>query len=196
MVTEKLFNVLASYCGEKKISFDKLSITKTELNEILKTFYVEVRRVDGTKYRLNSFRGLRNAVQRKFKELRGGEFDVINSIEFNSANMLFNAECVRLKREGLGKTSHHPPLIKEDCEKLYSTKTLSCENHVSLQRKVFFNVMLHFCRRGQENLRQIRIKDFEVKDSNGTEMVTKIKDELTKNRRENDESMTKMLATG
>ena len=58
----------------------------------------------------------------------------------------------------------------------------------TLQNKVFFEIMLYFCRRGRQNLRELKIKDFSfTKDDKGARYVTKSGDELTKNRREDDE---------
>ena len=58
----------------------------------------------------------------------------------------------------------------------------------TVQNKVFFEIMLYFCRRGRQNLRELKIKDFSsTKDDKGARYVTKSGDELTKNRREDDE---------
>ena len=48
--------------------------------------------------------------------------------------------------------------------------------------------MLLFCRRGRQNLRQLKKNDFEIKlDAKGRSFVIKTTDELTKSHRENDE---------
>ena len=48
--------------------------------------------------------------------------------------------------------------------------------------------MLYFCRRGRQNLRQLKKSDFSFNtDSTGARYVSKATDELTKNRREDDE---------
>ena len=57
----------------------------------------------------------------------------------------------------------------------------------TVQNKVFFEIMLYFCRRGRQNLRELKIKDFSfTKDDKGARYVTKSGDELTKTRREDD----------
>ena len=49
--------------------------------------------------------------------------------------------------------------------------------------------MLCFCRRGRQNLRQLKKSHFAVLvDASGKKFVTKVVDELTKNHRENDEA--------
>ena len=48
--------------------------------------------------------------------------------------------------------------------------------------------MLYFCRRGRQNLRQLKKTDFSFStDSTGARYVSKATDELTKNRREDNE---------
>ena len=133
------------------------------------------------------------------KSIRGEDFDIIEDREFASSNHIFAAQCVVLKKLGLAKIDHHPPLHEDDVKQLYDSQVLSLNNPVSLQRKVFFDMMLHFCRRAMENLREITIYDFEVKtNGNGKEYVVNVTDELTKNHRESDanEDPGMMLATG
>jgi len=49
--------------------------------------------------------------------------------------------------------------------------------------------MLCFCRRGRQNLRQLKKVDFEVHtDATGAKFLSKVRDELTKNHREDDEA--------
>ena len=72
----------------------------------------------------------------------------------------------------MARVDHHPPINEEDMNKIYESNVFSLNNPVSLQRKVFFDVMLYFCRRGRENLRKL-IKDDFVLDTtaNGVEYV-------------------------
>ena len=193
-----LFNILVSYAKEKKKNVDFELISKKEMDDLLKTFYVEVRKADGSKYKINSYRAIRSAIQRKMKEIRGNDFDIIKDKEFSISNLHYQAESVSLKKEGLGDTTHHKPICKEDMDILYSSSVFSLENPVGLQNKVFFELMLHFCRRGRENLRALKVSDFLIKNNSGTEMVIKATDELTKNHRDQDraEEQMVMVATG
>ena len=78
--------------------------------------------------------------------------------------------CV-LKKLGLTHVKHYPAIS----DKLYyGSDVLSFENPVSLQRKVFIELMLHFCRRAMENLPELTIDDFVVeKFGNDAECVKK-----------------------
>ena len=87
-------------------------------------------------------------------------------------------KCVDLKRQGLAKVEHKPPICEEDLKKLYESTAFGLDDPV----------MLYFCRRGRQNLRQLKKTDFSFNtDSTGARYVCKATDELTKNRREDDE---------
>lgn len=95
---------------------------------------------------------------------------------------------MKLKSEGLAKTVHKPAIDDEDVKKLYESGVFDTNKPTTLQNKVFFEIMLFFCRRGRQNLRQLKKNDFEIKlDAKGRSFVIKTTDELTKNHRENDE---------
>ena len=181
------WNTFTSYLGEKEVTIDPYTVTKQELNNVLKLFYLELRKTDGTLYKKSSLVSIRHGLQRKFKECRM-DLDIISDVEFSEANTNFKAQCVQLKKNGLGKTEHKPSISSEDVAKLYESGAFSVSHPVSLQRKVFFEIMLFFCRRGRENLRNLTKDSFQIqKDSNGVEYVKKVRDELTKNHGINDE---------
>ena len=179
--TTVAFNLFTTYLREKKISVDVNTISKAELNDILNSFYANVRKTDGAYYKKSSLISIRHSLQRKFKELQQN-MDIINDGEFNDANNMFKATCVHLKKIGLGATNHKPPISEEDITKLYESGVFGLSTPISLQRKVFFEIMLFFCRRGVENLRSLTKQCFSVEiDSDGTEFIHKVKDEWTKN---------------
>ena len=73
------------------------------------------------------------------------------------------------------------------CKKLYESGVFNSDYSKTLLNKVFFEIMLCFCRRGRQNLRQFNKSDFEVhNDATGAKFVSKVGDELTKNHREDD----------
>ena len=53
---------------------------------------------------------------------------------------------------------------------------------MALQDKVFINVLLYFCNRGRENLREMTLDSFDICDEGGKCSIT-LKDTLTKNNR-------------
>ena len=94
---------------------------------------------------------------------------------------------------------NHQPISEEDMHRLYSSEVFDDEQPLGLQRKVFFELLLHLCSRGQENLRELTPKDFRiVKNKDGTESVIKSTDEFDKNHRNDNHEQEDgvMKATG
>jgi len=136
---------------EKDIEINEHDITKEALDDIIRKFYVEVsvRKKDGSWYSESSLVSIRFGIQRKFKEIQRN-IDIINDPEFVNSSEVFKAQCVKLKKGGLAKITHKHPICEEDLQKLYSSSALTANNPKALQRKVFFDLMLHTCRRGQK----------------------------------------------
>ena len=114
--------------------------------------------------------------------------DIIQDPEFAEMNKVFLAKCVDLKQQGLAKAEHKPAILENDLRKLYQCGVFNLGDSRTLQNKVFFEIMLYFYGRGRQNPRELKIKDFSfTKDGKGARYVAKSGDELTKNRREDDE---------
>ena len=106
----------------------------------------------------------------------------MNGTDFKKSQTAFKAMVVELKKEGKGAIDHHPPIDRTDLLKLYDYFYECRESPAVLQSKVFVDIMLHFSRRGRENLRELKIVDFWLKtDPNGLKYLSIERDELTKN---------------
>ena len=148
---------------------------------------MEARKQNGDFYTQTSLKTIRFGLQRKLKEL-DDTIGIIGDPCFAKSNDLFKAQLVQLKKKGYGKIEHKPPILKEDLHKLYNSDIFAKDKPATLQNRVFFDVMLHVCRRGRENLPELKISSFVVKKlPDGVEYVTQVTDELTKNQRQNDE---------
>ena len=162
--TKVALNVFRDYLKERKIDEDSLVASKDKLATVLRKFYAEARKKNGELYTKASLVGTRFGLQRFFSSHR---IDVIKGPEFS--------------------TQHKPAINKHDIKKLYESGLFSLTQPETLQNKVFFQIMLFFCRRGRQNLRELKMEDFSIStNSSGVRFVCKVKDELTKNRREND----------
>lgn len=182
-VTKTALTAFNEYLKERRISEPQ---DKESIASVLKLFYAEARKHDGTSYSKSTLTGMRFGLNRHFKSSL--DIDIINDPAFTNANKVFAAKCVELKRLGFAKVEHTPPICEEDLQKLYESGVFCVNNPTTLQNKVFFEVMLYFCRRGRQNLRQLKKPDFLLNtDAQGNRYVCKTTDELTKNRRENDE---------
>ena len=187
--TKAAVALFSSYLQEKGQSTDFVSLPPTELCDILKQFYVEARKKDGTQYSKSSLTAVRFGLCRFIKVTRP-DVDIINGAEFEGANLVFKAKVVELKKLGMAKVEHKPSISRDDLKKLYQSEAFNVDNPRGLQNKVWFEVMLFFCRRGRENLRELTKDSFALsEDSSGRKYVFKVKDELTKNRREESEAL-------
>jgi len=141
-----------------------------------------MRKKDGSFYTKNAIVTLRYGLQKHFMKTCG--FDIINDTRFCSANEMFAAVLIKLKKEGKGNVQHKQPMSSEDFHKLYASSILSTDNPKGLQNKVFVDIMVYLCNRGRENLREMNRTDFGIAtDSSGSRYVFMSHDKLTKNHR-------------
>ena len=89
-----------------------------------------------------------------------------------AANHVMTGIVKTLKREGADKTNHHPPISEGDLQKMYSSQVLSNKTPITLVQKVWFEIMLHFCRRGREGLRNLTSTSFILKKMTVTGSIT------------------------
>lgn len=162
-------------------AFENLSITT--LDKYLTEFYAQVRNTDGNFYAKSTYVGIRASISRY---LRGPPlnrtFSILSDKEFHKSNQMFLAMLKKLKREGMDRSKHHSSISEGDLEKLRRSNVLGTDNPKSLQRKVWFDIMLSFGRRGRENMRKFTTKSFEVlKDDRGHEYCQIAHSETTKN---------------
>ena len=111
-------------------------------------------------------------------------FSIITDRDFKPANEALNAHLVELTREGkISSTKHKPALIPQDVEILYEKKQLGLETPERLLQTAWFNIMLHFGKRGRENMREMTAEDIQIhKSSSGLEYITHV-ERATKNHR-------------
>ena len=89
------------------------------------------------------------------------------------------ALCCLPSEQGQAKVQHKPPILDDDLKKLHESGVFNSDHSKTLLNKVFFEIMLCFCRRGRQNLRQLKKADFEVHtDATRTKFVSKVRDEL------------------
>jgi hypothetical protein len=95
---------------------------------------------------------------------------------------MFSSVSVDLKRKGLVKVDHTESIEPEDLKKLYTSLTLSPDTSEGLLHKCWFDVMFFLCRRGRENLREMKKDTFKfAKDSIERMYLYQARDELDNN---------------
>ena len=189
--TKKAVTVFREYLSAKNRPEDFENFEKDELGNVLSRFYVEARRSDGIHYKTSSLNGVRAGLNRHLKQnyyLGSGTIDIIRDKDFVAANMAFRAAIVELKKIGKGDVQHHQAIDENDIAKLYRSGVFDQNSPTGLQLKVWFELMLYICRRGRENLRELKKDHFVVAtDSDGRQYVTQAVDELTKKTREDNQ---------
>ena len=188
--TQVAVTLFRSYLFEKGKDQDFEKLDKTNLASLLSRFYLEARKSNGDFYKTSSLNSIRAGLNRFLKdEYQHGIIDIIKDQEFVNANVSYRAATVQLKKLGKGDVLHHTPLDKNDITTLYESGVFDQSTPSGLQKKVWFELMIYICRRGRENLRNLKRDHFQIyTDSDGREYVVQARDELTKKAREDDRS--------
>ena len=159
--TKNAVTIFRDYLMEKGLDVDIETVDKKTLSSVLARFYVEVRRTDGTHYKTTSLQSIRSGINRHVKSVRSEIIDINKDVEFTNANVAFKAATVELKKMGKGDVKHHEAIEPEDIDKLYKSSVFYQDSPASLQAKVWFELTLYFCRRGRENLKDLKKDHFE-----------------------------------
>ncbi|XP_063405987.1 uncharacterized protein LOC134689951 [Mytilus trossulus] len=157
-----------------------------QLDHILRNLYAEVRNTDGQLYATSTFVGIRVSINRYLRApLHNKSFSLLeDKQDFHKSNQMFTAMIKKLQREGLDVTKHHLSISDGDLEKLRLSGVLSTKNPKALLRKVWFDILLGFGRRGRENQRTFTDKTFAInQDDRGFKYIEMVVSETTKNHR-------------
>ncbi|XP_072014188.1 uncharacterized protein [Amphiura filiformis] len=128
------------------------------LDNILAKFYASSRQQNGTKYSKKSMSAIRFGLQRHFLN-SANKVDIIKHADFNNSSRVFKSFAATLKKEGKAEIHHKQPIPGDDMARIQDSFDLATP--LGLQDKVFFDVMLYFCNRGRENLREMTLERFE-----------------------------------
>ena len=130
-------NTFRQYLIEKgcpKVDFEHFS--KQELNDVLRIFYLDIRKVDGGKYKTSSLEQFCHSLNRYLET--SSKFNNIKDTDFADANLSYRTMLTELKRDGLGITKHYPIINTPDLEKLYKSYLFNITIPTGLLFKVQF----------------------------------------------------------
>ncbi|XP_062607914.1 uncharacterized protein LOC134269726 [Saccostrea cucullata] len=186
-VTSTSVKLFREYLLTKGQELDFESFDNEKLDELLSKFYLEMRNRDGEMYKKTTLLSYRQGLQRHLEKTRT-DIDILKGTDFKKSARAFKCMTKELKRQGRAAIDHHPPISDEHLEVIYEHLTQNLEDAKMLQYKVFLDIMLHFGRRGRENLSSLTRKDFAVMRGEGNQLfVYKTKDEKTKNHQDDSE---------
>ncbi|CAG5100312.1 Oidioi.mRNA.OKI2018_I69.XSR.g16944.t1.cds [Oikopleura dioica] len=166
--------VLKAWAIENGEQSDFENLPPDELNNILAKFWSEVRKSNGDYYGRNSLFNLRAMIN---KHLKGKPycvpFDIVTDERFRTSNERLEKQLKLLK--GIGRTiTHKQPISIGDLRRMYDSGVLGTSNPLSLLRKVWFEITLHFCHKGSESQEKLLKSSFEIyRDASGRAYVSR-----------------------
>uniref|UniRef100_H3ARD1 ZMYM2-like/QRICH1 C-terminal domain-containing protein n=1 Tax=Latimeria chalumnae TaxID=7897 RepID=H3ARD1_LATCH len=151
----------------KDVNFETLPVG--ELNDVLRDFYYTIRNHDGNTYSMASYKSMRAGLNRHLRlPPHSRNICLMKDKEFASANLVFVNVLKMLRMQGKDETHHHPPITAEDLRKIKMSGILGLHSPLGLVNKVWFDLQLHFAKRGREILRDLVPDAFVIeKDKNG-----------------------------
>lgn len=169
-ITRMALRVFFQFIFSHGIELDLKMASKKELAQVLKQFFLEVRKNDGQMYKRNALRAIKFGLNRGFKVKRE-EFN-FNDVEFVPAVKAFKQALNELRI--YGKTVDPIERLSiYDLEKLYSGNGLDINRPTTLQWKVFFDILFFLlCPKGRGNLRMLTPSHISIKfNQNGRKYV-------------------------
>lgn len=122
-------------------------------------FVQETRKENGENYPATTLRQLLAAFQRIMhtNKIPFNLFDKAD-LRFSDLHNTLDSVCVKLRKEGIGASVHHAPIITLEDENLFwSSGALGTDNPSSLLRAVFYTAGLHFSLRGGQEHRDLKV---------------------------------------
>ncbi|XP_070558566.1 uncharacterized protein [Ptychodera flava] len=164
--------ILRDYCHAKRRSAEFENLPVKDLAGLLRQFYLDIRKKDGSLYSKASLSGIRSGLARFI--LNKCDVDIVKDRAFISANKAFKTQKMRLNKAGLSVVFHYPEITFEDLCLLYdpNNSVFNVDMPTGLQLKVFFEIMLHFRWKGRDDIRKMNKDTFALaQDDDGTEYV-------------------------
>jgi hypothetical protein len=174
-------NILKGFCVSRQLP--GIPTSKEELIPLLKEFWPSIRQTNGEEFKAGTLRTYLHLLRSQWQHSHG--FDIISDPDFHEVNVVFNNYTASLKKRGKGCVKHHPHVIKEDIQ--LAVETLDVEDPRQLQFLAWLFIQLYFCRRGMENMAEMRKDNILIYKCHDTEMMRLRLNEESKNHKELDQ---------
>ncbi len=172
-----------------------------DLNQILKKFYAEIRKKDGSNYEPDSLRVMQAALHRHLISKRYPA-DILNDIEFRESRAVLEGKARELRAAGMGKKPNaRDHLTPEEEEVLWKSKKLGAHDPITLQHTMWYYLTIHLGLRGCQEHTTMRVEDFVEKVSRDGVPFIEFQEDPTKTRGgglkcKQRTTKTKMFASG
>lgn len=177
------------WCEKRKITVDLKTVSATDLSEILRKFFAEVKTEKGQALTPSALTGIRAAIHRHLTcAPLSRNINILQDSEFMSANKMFEAKAKLFTKENNAKPKHKSSIQSGDMQKLnrYFMEGQNMDgvwkDAEMLVEFIWFSLCFHFARRGREGWRELTRQSFEIKtDDTGAHYITEKLTEQTKN---------------
>lgn len=157
-------NCFVGWLEAQGLQVDLAAVEKAELNGLLRHFYGSVRNSKGELYGIASYIALRAGLNRYLKEPPVSRpVCLMRDAEFTSANKVFLGMLKRIRKSGRDITSHHQALSPDDIGVLRHSRVMDTSTPRGLLNKVWFDVQVHFGRRGKQANRNLKPDSFVIR---------------------------------
>ena len=137
------------------------SDNKEDLCDWLCKFVTETRKSDGAEYTPRSLYLLLSGLQRHIRQVKSEEINIFQDTPFKPLKNVCNSIFKKLHAKGIGTELKATPVISiNEEEKLWEKKILDLDSPMGLLRAVFFYNGKHFCLRGGQEQRQLKLSQF------------------------------------
>lgn len=159
------------------------NIPEKELDDVLQTFFAEIRKSDGTEYEPECLRVMLSAMDRYLRD-KGREYSILKDKMFTSFRKVLNGKAIELREKGMGKRKNKSDaLTTDEEEQLWQLRVLGDNNPKSLNYTIFYLLSQQFGTRGCQEHHQLRVEDLKfVCDPSGTTVCVEWVEGLTKTR--------------
>ncbi|XP_033725028.1 uncharacterized protein LOC117315013 isoform X1 [Pecten maximus] len=166
--------IFQDWLSEKRLSADFENEPVEEIASKLRQFYAEVVNKKGERYSKSALIGARSAINRHLNSPPfSRNINIMKDPNFISANTVLLGIIEMMKEDGCDTAKHKEAISKNDLHKLYAKGVLANDSPTQLLRKVWFEIALHFGRRGREGLRSLKHDAFVLKsDDEGRKYFT------------------------
>ena len=145
--------------GEQR-AFEHLP--EAELDSLLCRFYAGLAPAgESVDYSKSSYVNIRAGLNRYLRSPpTQRKINLMHDKEFMESIQVFSGLLKTMRRAGLDKTTHKTPISAGDMDRLYASGVLSNDTPWGLIYKVYFELSLHFSRRGVEGIRELHKSSF------------------------------------
>ena len=145
-----------SWAKSRQINKSIETMVPTTVDGVLQTFYLEVRKQDGSEYEPQ-------AALERYLSTQKYPYSLINSLEFSSSRAVLEAKAKQLGMNGYGKRKNRAlPYNSAEEESFWSSGLLGDHDGVALTNVNFKNLSEHFGFRGCQDHYDAYVQDFEV----------------------------------